>query len=94
MYDDNNSVLYNSSTLYSVLKGEINSIGCYHTGEGSTCDEWRITYIHKFDILADSQTKPLPYGEQILNFCIILLKHIYGYAKHVEMRVVGGFMRL
>ena len=88
-YGDNKSVLVNSSAPDSVLKKKSNSIAFHHTREGSARDEWRITYINTHDNIADSQTKPLPYGEKRVKFCRMLLEHIYGYTEHVVRRVVG-----
>ena len=67
----------NSLAPDSVLKNKSNSIVVHHTREGYARDEWKITYINTHDTIADSQTKPLPYGEKRVKFYKMLLEHIY-----------------
>ena len=93
VYCDNKSVLVNSSEPDSVLKKKSNSSAYHHTREGSARDEWRVTYINTNDNIADSQTKPLPYGEKRVKFCRMMLQHIYGYNEHVTRRGVGGLTK-
>ena len=73
IYGDNQSILVNSSTPQSQLKKKSNSVAYHHVREGSTLDEWRVTYINTNDNLADLLTKNLPAGEKRLKFCQALL---------------------
>ena len=55
------------------MRKKSNSVAYHHVREGSTLDEWRVTYINTNDNLADLLTKNLPSGEKRLKFFQALL---------------------
>ena len=54
---DNQSVLKNTTSPYSKLKKESNSIAYHHVHEGVACDKWRTTYIKTDNNRANLCTK-------------------------------------
>ena len=76
IYGDNKSVLSNASVPESVLKKKSNSIAYNFVREGSSSDEWRVTYVNTNDNVADLLTKPLS-GEKRKAFIRRLLYHLY-----------------
>ena len=87
VYSDNQSILVNSRNPDSMLKKKSNSIANHFVREGCARDIWRCTYIKSEDNLKDVVTKVLAYGEKRINFCRMLLHHLYGFVGHVTKRV-------
>ena len=79
VYGDNKSVLVNGSEPYSVLKKKSNSIAYHFVREGSSADEWRLTYINTDDNCSDMLSKCLPGGRKRKRFTSMLLHHVYDY---------------
>ena len=46
------------------LKKKLKLITYHPVHEGSTRDEWQVTYVNTLWNIADLLTKPLPYGEK------------------------------
>mmetsp|Transcript_2441 Transcript_2441/g.3428 ORF Transcript_2441/g.3428 Transcript_2441/m.3428 type:complete len:402 (+) Transcript_2441:1306-2511(+) len=76
IYGDNKSVLSNASVPESVFKKKSNSIAYNFVREGSSSDEWRVTYVNTNDNVANLPTKPLS-GEKRKTFTCRLLYHLY-----------------
>ena len=64
VYDNNQSVLANTTILDSTLKKKSQSIAYHFMREGSARDEWRTMYVNTHGNEADLLTKPLPNGEK------------------------------
>ena len=77
IFEDNQSVLCNSTIPDSTLKKKSQSIAYHFVREGSARDEWRTAYINTHSNEADLLTKVLPAGEKRKGFVRNLLHHIY-----------------
>jgi hypothetical protein len=77
VYDDNQSVLCNTSIPESTLKKKSQSIAYHFVREGSARNEWRTAYVNTHLNPADLLTKPLPPGEKQKSFVWMLLHHIF-----------------
>ena len=77
IFEDNQSVLCNTTMPDSTLKKKTNSI-CYHPiQEGAARDEWRTAYVNIHDNEADFLTKVLPSGEKRRGFVRRLFHRIF-----------------
>jgi hypothetical protein len=76
IFDDNQSILANTTAPTSTLKKKSNAIACHFVREGRARDEWWTVYINTRDNVADLLTKPLPSGEKERKFIQMLLDHI------------------
>eukprot|EP00957_Ditylum_brightwellii_P205789 15345434-Ditylum_brightwellii.AAC.1 len=76
-YGDNQSVLESTTIPNSQLKKKSQSIAYHFVREGSTRDEWQISYVNTNDNESDLPTKLLPDGGKIKCFVRCLLCHIY-----------------
>ena len=79
VYGDNKSVLVNGSKPDSVLQKKSTSVACHFVREGSTSDEWRLTYVNTDDNCADMLSKSLPGGRKRIKFAKMILHHVYDY---------------
>ena len=77
IYDDNQSVLVNTTIPDSTFKKKSQSIAYHFVREGVARDEWRTTYVNTHENPADLLTKPLPAGEKRHNFVKNVLHHIF-----------------
>ena len=77
IYGDNKSVLVNSTKPFSVLQKKSCSVAYHFVREGSSRDEWRITYVKTDDNVAGMLMKPLPGGEKRIKFTNMILHHLY-----------------
>lgn len=75
---DNQSILCNTTIPDSSLKKKSQSITYHFVREGVARDEWRTAYVNTHENPADLLTKPLPVGEKIKTFVMMLLHHIFG----------------
>jgi hypothetical protein len=74
VFDDNQSVLANTTAPASTLKKKSNAIAYHFVREGSAHDEWRTAYINMNDNIADLLTKPLA-GLKRSKFVQMILHH-------------------
>ena len=79
VYGDNKSVLVNGSKPDSVLQKKSNSVAYHFVREGSSADEWRLTYVNTDDNCADMLSKSLPGGRKRQKFTSMILHHVYDY---------------
>jgi len=77
IFDDNRSVLINSSKPHSSLKKKSSSIAFHFVREGVAKDEWRVAYLNTNLNCADMATKSLPGGEERALFTSYLLYYVY-----------------
>jgi len=59
VFEDNQSVLCNTTAPALTLKKKSNAIGYHFVREGVARDEWRTAYVNTDKNLADLLTKPL-----------------------------------
>ena len=78
IFDDNQSVLANTTIPDSTLKKKSQSIAYHFFREGAARDEWHTTYINTHPNPADLLTKTLPSGEKQTNFVRMILHYIFG----------------
>ena len=76
VFDDNQSVLANTTNPASMLKKKSNSVSFHHCREGSARDKWQTAYVNMHDNVADLFTKTLLSGEKRLRFVRMLLHHV------------------
>ena len=77
IYEDNQSVLANTTIPDSTLKKKSQSIAYHFVREGVAKQEWRTTYVNTHDNPADLLTKPLPAGMKRTKFVNMVMRHIY-----------------
>ena len=77
VYEDNQSVLANTTGPDLLLKKKSNSITFHFVRKGTARDEWRTAYIKTNKYTSDMLTKPLPSGEKRRKFGGRLLNHLY-----------------
>ena len=77
IYEDNQSVLANTTIPDSMLKKKSQSITYHFVREGAARDEWQMTYINTHENEADLLTKQLPSGKKRKSFVRKLLHHIF-----------------
>ena len=76
IYDNNQSVLDNSTEPFSVLNQKSSSIAYRFVRECVAKDEWRTTYIRTTDNFSDILNKPLSDGEKKVKFTNMIIHHI------------------
>jgi hypothetical protein len=59
VFENNQSVLANTTAPGSTLKKKSNAIAYHFVWEGCACDEWQTAYISTDENVADLLTKPL-----------------------------------
>ena len=62
VYEDNQSVLWNTTIPDSTLKKKTSSVAYHFVREGVSMDEWRMAYVNTKENLSDLMTKNLPAG--------------------------------
>ena len=77
IYDDNQSVLANTTIPDSTLKKKLQSIAYHFVSEWSTRDEWQTSYITTHENKTDLLTKLLPNGEKWNGFIRRILHYIF-----------------
>ena len=75
VHGDNQSVLFNTTLLYSTLNKKSQSTAFHFVRDGCASDEWRTAYINNSLNVSYLMTKPLS-GEKRWRFIRILLHHI------------------
>ena len=68
IYEDNQSVLANTTIPESTLKKKSQSIAYHFVQEGAAWDEWQMTYVNTHENEADLSTKQLPLGVKRMSF--------------------------
>ena len=76
VFEDNQSVLANTTRPESRIKKKTQSIMYYHVREGCAKDEWRTMYVNTHKNVEDLLTKPLPSGEKCWKLVGMLLHHL------------------
>jgi hypothetical protein len=76
VFRNNKSVLYNTTSLGSMLKKKSNAIAYHFVQEGVARDEWRRTYVNTYENVADLLTKPIS-GPKQAKFNWMVLHHIF-----------------
>ena len=79
IFEDNQSVLTNSTLPHSTLKKKSSSIAYHYVREGVAKREWMLTYISTHDNVADLLTKPLTNVEKRRRLISMIIHHIYSY---------------
>ena len=72
----NQSVLVNTTMPKSLVKKKAQSIAYQFVQEGCARDKWRTAYISTHENVSHMLTKPLPSGENRLEFLQMLLHHL------------------
>ena len=68
VYDDNMSVLSNTTVPVSTLNKEMNSLSCHFIFKGCAHDKWQTVYVNTHLNCADILTKCLPVWLKRLGF--------------------------
>ena len=68
IYEYNPSILVNAKVPHSTLKKKSSYIAYHCVREGSTRDEWYITYVNTLWNPTDMLTNPLSSGEEMKRF--------------------------
>ena len=76
VFDNNQSVLANTTDPASIPKKKSHSFVFHHVQEGCAGDKWRTSYVNMHSNVADLFTKPLPSGERRWKFVWMLLHHL------------------
>ena len=77
IFGDNQSVLWNTSVPYSMLKKKTASVSYHIVCEGVSADQWRTTYINTRDNPSDILTKNLSAGANRYRKVRMILYDIY-----------------
>ena len=77
VYEDNQSVLANTTIPDSTLKKKSQSIAYQFVREAVARDEWRTAYVNTHENPADLLTKPLRVAEKRHTFVKMIMHHIF-----------------